>query len=41
MSDPLQQDAAAEGEAEKPRQRYMLEDTGFDDVPQKYRKFYR
>lgn len=42
MSDPLQQqeqgDAAG---AERPRQRYLLEDTGFDEVPKKYRKFYR
>ena len=40
MSDPLQQ--AEDGtEAERPRQRYILEDTGFDEVPKKYRKFYR
>lgn len=42
MSDPLQQqeqgDAAG---AERPRPRYLLEDTGFDEVPKKYRKFYR
>jgi len=24
-----------------PRQRYVLEETGFDEVPRKYRKFYR
>jgi hypothetical protein len=24
-----------------PRQRYVLEDTGFDEVPKKYRKYYR
>ncbi len=24
-----------------PRQRYMLEETGFNEVPKKYRKFYR
>ncbi len=40
MSDPLQQGVEA-AEAEKPRQRYLLEDTGFDEVPKKYRKFYR
>ena len=29
-------------EAEAPRQRFELEDdTGFDEVPKKYRKFYR
>jgi hypothetical protein len=41
--DPLQTAAAAsdvvpEG---KPRQRYVLEETGFNEVPKKYRKFYR
>lgn len=40
MSDPLQQPEDAV-EAERPRQRYLLEDTGFDEVPKKYRKFYR
>ena len=24
-----------------PRQRFVLEDTGFDEVPKKYRRFYR
>jgi hypothetical protein len=24
-----------------PRQRFLLEDTGFDEVPPKYRRFYR
>ncbi len=38
MTDPLEQEAVAE---ERPRQRYLLEDTGFDEVPKKYRKFYR
>ena len=29
-------------EKEKPRQRYQLKnDTGFDEVPKKYRRFYR
>ncbi len=28
-------------EDEAPRKRYELEDTGFDEVPKKYRKFYR
>jgi hypothetical protein len=40
VSDPLQQDDAP-ADAERPRQRYLLEDTGFDEVPKKYRKFYR
>ena len=39
MVDPLEQEVA--GGAEPPRQRYLLEDTGFDEVPKKYRKFYR
>ncbi len=34
--------AAAAVESEKPRRRYELaDDTGFDEVPRKYRKFYR
>ena len=28
-------------EAEAPRRRYELEETGFDEVPKKYRRFYR
>ena len=32
----------AEGdEAAEPRRRFVLDDTGFDEVPKKYRKFYR
>ncbi len=38
MTDPLEQELGAESEA---RQRFILEDTGFDEVPKKYRKFYR
>ncbi|MGH0029268.1 MAG: hypothetical protein ACQGVC_05730 [Myxococcota bacterium] len=38
MNDPLQK--AAAGDA-APRQRYTLTETGFDEVPQKYRRFYR
>ena len=26
---------------ERPRQRYLLQDTGFDEVPKKFRRFYR
>jgi hypothetical protein len=40
MSDPLLEERAPpEGEA--PRRRYELADTGFDEVPKKYRRFYR
>lgn len=28
-------------EPERPRRRYELDDQGFDEVPRKYRKFYR
>jgi len=38
MNDPLESDLDAE---ERPRQRYILDDTGFDEVPKKFRKFYR
>ena len=35
--DPLQ-----ESESDRsPRQRFVLDDRGFDEVPKKYRKFYR
>jgi hypothetical protein len=40
MSDPLTQEAT-EQEATGPRQRYVLDETGFDEVPKKYRRFYR
>ncbi|HVP30616.1 MAG TPA: hypothetical protein VMW35_15790 [Myxococcota bacterium] len=38
MVDPLEQQAV---EDEAPRQRFLLEDTGFDEVPVRYRRFYR
>lgn len=38
MGDPLEQDAVS---ADDTRVRYILEDTGFDEVPKKYRRFYR
>lgn len=40
MTDPLESDEspAEEGGA---RQRFILEETGFDEVPKKYRRFYR
>ena len=45
MTDPLLQVVEDEGEAkaaDAPRQRFALEDdTGFDEVPKKYRRFYR
>jgi hypothetical protein len=31
----------ASSETDRPRQRFILEDTGFDEVPKKYRRFYR
>lgn len=37
MVDPLESTA----EDTRPRQRFILEETGFDEVPPKYRKFYR
>jgi len=39
MTDPLE--SAASDNEERPRQRYVLEDTGFDEVPKRFRKFYR
>jgi hypothetical protein len=38
MTDPLESVAGAR---EAPRQRYTLEETGFNEVPRKYRRFYR
>jgi hypothetical protein len=40
MSDPLTREGA-DHDATGPRQRYVLEETGFDEVPKKYRRFYR
>ena len=39
MTDPLEQ--ARPGDVVAARRRYVLEDTGFDEVPKKYRRFYR
>lgn len=39
MTDTLQ--VEANDGADQPRQRFVLEDTGFDEVPVKYRRFYR
>ena len=33
--------AGAEPEAEAPRRRFELDDRGFDEVPPRYRRFYR
>ena len=38
MTDSLLAEA---DEAAEPRRRFVLDDTGFDEVPKKYRKFYR
>jgi hypothetical protein len=40
MTDPLLE-AAPAPDKDAPRQRFLLEDTGFDEVPVKYRRFYR
>ncbi len=39
MNDTVLREAPSE--AGRPRQRFILEDTGFDEVPKKYRRFYR
>ena len=39
MNDPLLAEPRAGRPA--PRQRFVLDDTGFDEVPKKYRRFYR
>jgi hypothetical protein len=41
MSDPLEQEVESPATVDGPRRRYVLEDTGFDEVPKKYRRFYR
>jgi hypothetical protein len=38
MVDPLEQAVVGD---EAPRQRFLLDDTGFDEVPLRYRRFYR
>lgn len=37
-ADPLESEQPGH---ESPRQRFVLDDQGFDEVPRKYRKFYR
>ncbi len=39
MTDPLLE--TARPARKSPRQRFILDDTGFDEVPKKYRRFYR
>jgi hypothetical protein len=39
VTDPLESMDAPRDET--PRQRFVLDDTGFDEVPAKYRRFYR
>ena len=41
MTDPLLKAKAVEEAEQKPRQRFVLEETGFNEVPAKYRRFYR
>jgi hypothetical protein len=43
IADPLEsaEEGAAEAASSAPRQRFILDDTGFDEVPEKYRRFYR
>jgi hypothetical protein len=44
MMSELQDEAAVEEPGEEvggKRRRYVLEETGFDEVPKKYRRFYR
>jgi hypothetical protein len=39
VTDPLEDAGAPQEQAA--RQRFVLDDTGFDEVPKKYRRFYR
>ena len=40
-ADPLQEPGEPGPAGEGPRQRFVLDDQGFDEVPKKYRRFYR
>ena len=40
-ADPLEAPAEPGSGDEGPRQRFVLDDQGFDEVPRKYRRFYR
>jgi hypothetical protein len=39
--EPKPDSRTPEADDSKPRLRFVLEDTGFDEVPEKYRKYYR
>ena len=39
--DPLLEPEGERTEDEAPRRRFVLDDRGFDEVPKKYRRFYR
>ena len=39
MTEPLEDGGSSQATAA--RQRFVLDDTGFDEVPKKYRRFYR
>lgn len=43
IADPLEgaEESASEAANSAPRQRFILDETGFDEVPEKYRRFYR
>lgn len=40
-AEPKQTPEAERREDERARQRFVLDETGFDEVPKKYRKYYR
>jgi len=40
-ADPLLEPEAGEPAGGAPRRRFVLDDQGFDEVPKKYRRFYR
>jgi len=40
-ADPVEGESAGGDDRSTPRRRFVLEDTGFDEVPKKYRRFYR
>ena len=40
-ADPLQEPEGPSPGSGAPRQRFVLDDQGFDEVPKKYRRFYR
>lgn len=40
-AEPRDEAGPAAADEAQPRQRFVLDDTGFDEVPKKYRKYYR